>query len=89
MHCLFRSGCLGGKGDLYTPGSRPAFTGDALDRLTNSSLQAQADPACRIATETRPVRNRLANLACFEYQSACNLRAFPFCLNITRLPVAY
>jgi hypothetical protein len=60
----------GGKRDLYTPDARPAllaasrrFTSDILACLTSDALlatpcsQAQAGPVCRIATETRPIRN--------------------------------
>jgi hypothetical protein len=63
----------GGKGDLYTPDARPALphwrhpVGDALHAPPATPCsQAQADYVCRIATETRPIRNIMG-----VYLTAC------------------
>src|SRR5271155_5958450 len=62
---LFCKDCLAEKGDLYSPGARLAFAGDALACLTrdallallgNALLAGSGRPCLRIATETRPTR---------------------------------
>jgi len=68
---LYCSNCLDrGKGDVYTPGARPATSGARL-----------VTPACRVATETRPIRNTL-DLPCYHTTSQW-LQKADYCIRCT------
>src|SRR5271154_5649489 len=78
-HCLFCRDCLWGGKEIYMLlmlallcWRRPV--GDALHApLATPCSQAQADHVCRIATETRPIRNTLDQRKHRNYvASACS-----------------